>query len=558
MHSKLRELVENHPKHFAQMISRSPELLAEVNNISGDSIAEKVYKLLNPQTVVICEYGASKKFHSMATGYRFCGKPNSCQCARNTVAEKVSASKSSLTPVENANIHKKRVETNIKRYGVANTGQTKLAKERHKKLYENKDAVDEITQRVKATKKHKYGDENYNNNAQAQCTSIGRYGTSNPMKDSTIAKKSAKARREQYDPVTALATNYKQVVNNIREKSNLEVLTPVEDYQGVAVRPVWEFKCCSCGHEFSKRFDYGSFPKCHVCNPTPIFYKSQQELELLEFVKSNYEGKVISGDRQIISPYEVDIFLPDRNLAIEFCGLYWHCENSSGKGRLYHKRKMRLLNEKGIQLLTIFSDEYEKKLEVVQRIVLNKIGSSNIKTVPGRHCESVIISKEQANEFHDCWHIQGSSNISTVHIGLCHNNEIEMVMSFRKKKDDDWELTRMCSRKRIHGGASKLFSYFVKQFNPSTVITFSDLRWSQGEVYLNMGFELDGDVPPMQSYVVSYKNRFSKRKYSKSRLVSSGHSPDLSEWQILQGLGIDRIWDCGKKRFIWRSNIVAN
>ena len=38
-------------------------------------------------------------------------------------------------------------------------------------------------------------------------------------------------------------------------------------------------------------------------------------------------------------------------------------------------------------------------------------------------------------------------------------------------------------------------------------------------------------------------------KFEKAKLVKMGYDASLSEWEILQSLGYDRIWDFGKIRW---------
>lgn len=549
---KIQELVKKHPKHFSQMIKRSPELMECIDRCEGNTIAEKVYRLLNPQDESICKYGNGKKFYSMTDGYRYCGKSSLCQCAKESVSFKVSLSKNSYSKDKKEEIQEKAKQTLLQKYGVTNAGQTPHARKNHKAVYENPARVEKISQKVANTKKSKYGHSSYNNRSKAKETCNIKYGIDNPMQNADIAKKSANKRKSMYDPTAIRESNYKRITEGIQKNFNLEVLTPMEDYVGVASRPEWHFRCCDCGHTFNKRFDYASLPRCLVCHPSPTYYKSKQELQLLDFVKSAYDGNVISGDRQIINPFEVDIFLPEKKLAIEYCGLYWHSENSSGKGRLYHRKKLDMLMEQDVQLITVFSDEYEEKKDIVHRMISNKIGCDDRIVLNARQCTSCLVSKEEAKSFHDQHHIQGYAKNSKLHLALEYENKCVMMMSFKNIKNKQWELVRMSSSDRVRGGASKLFTYFIKNYNPVSVLTFADLRWSQGKVYENMGFSLDGNVPPMQSYVIDYQKRVSKRALSKSKLVENGHDATLSEWQILQSVNIDRIWDCGKKRFVWK------
>lgn len=38
--------------------------------------------------------------------------------------------------------------------------------------------------------------------------------------------------------------------------------------------------------------------------------------------------------------------------------------------------------------------------------------------------------------------------------------------------------------------------------------------------------------------------------FTKSRLVEAGASDESTEWEIMQNLGYDRIWDCGHQKYV--------
>jgi hypothetical protein len=52
-------------------------------------------------------------------------------------------------------------------------------------------------------------------------------------------------------------------------------------------------------------------------------YLSISQLEIYNFIKDNYTGEVLSDVKNIINPYEIDIYIPDLNLGFEFNGIWW-------------------------------------------------------------------------------------------------------------------------------------------------------------------------------------------------------------------------------------------
>ena len=290
-----------------------------------------------------------------------------------------------------------------------------------------------------------------------------------------------------------------------------------------------------------------SLPKCKICYPTDTSYKSKEELDLLNFVNTQIKCNVISGDRAVIYPYEIDIYIPDLNIGIEYCGLYWHSERSGKKSWNYHYRKWAAARNVGIELITVFSDEWLHQRTIVENIIRSKLGTG-LRNIGARKCRVVIPSRQSSIDFYNSYHLLGSPTKLPINIGLEHQGELVALMSFVKDSNHRYELIRFASKNMIPGGASRLLTSFVDTYHPVSIISFSDNRYSQGDLYKKLGFVQVGTVPPMQQYVENYTIKHHKLSLNKVKLQQLHPDIDLdkTEWQILQELGYDRIWDCGK------------
>jgi len=151
------------------------------------------------------------------------------------------------------------------------------------------------------------------------------------------------------------------------------------------------------------------------------------------------------------------------------------------------------------------------------------------------------------------YHLQGEDK-SVIKLGAFYNEELISVMTFshgsisRKKLnfEDLWELSRFCSNSNYHipGIASKLLTYFKRNFQWYKIFSYADRRWSQGELYYKLGFKLDSVTKPNYSYVKNNTriHRFSlRKKYNEPK--------DIPEWVLRQKEGYYRIWDCGHYKF---------
>jgi len=190
---------------------------------------------------------------------------------------------------------------------------------------------------------------------------------------------------------------------------------------------------------------------------------------------------------------------------------------------------------------------------------LHLVNKSTYDKIYGRKCKVMEIDGNMAKNFLETNHLQGNK-YSSINLGLYHNDDLVSLMSFsntRNNNDGIIELTRFCNRKdtQVIGGASKLLSHFIKTYGNkySEIISFSDNTYSDGGLYVTLGFELDSNLNVDYKYVVNGK-REHKANYRKSQIQKKFNiDPELvnfhTEKELMDMLGIPRIWDCGKKKW---------
>ena len=286
---------------------------------------------------------------------------------------------------------------------------------------------------------------------------------------------------------------------------------------------------------------------------------SHYEIELGDFIASIVgEENIIRNDRTVLNGNELDIYIPNKKLAFEFDGLYWHSEIKK-PDKNYHLNKTELCEKQGIQLIHIFEDEWILKNDICKSRINNLLGNS--KKIYGRNCKIVSLNKSLAKSFFKDNHIQGDVNSSIIY-GLKYNDEIVSVMSFgglRKNLgqasiDGHYELLRFANKKgyTVIGGASKLFKHFITTHNPIEIISYADRRWSKGNLYEQLDFKFSHTSNPSYFYVIGSerKNRFG---YRKDILISKyGCSPTDTEHNFCKNKGWYRIYDCGTKVYKWK------
>ena len=166
------------------------------------------------------------------------------------------------------------------------------------------------------------------------------------------------------------------------------------------------------------------------------------------------------------------------------------------------------------------------------------------------------ITPEEKKHYLENNHIQGNDN-SIIRLGLFNDNNLVGVMTFskprkslgyNKNEDNVYELVRFASNNVI-GGADKLLKHFIRTYNPIKIISYADRRWSQGELYKKLGFNYVSSTKPNYWYTKNYRTREHRFNYRKNILVSKGYDVNKTEFEIMDGLGYGKIWDCGSLKF---------
>lgn len=316
-----------------------------------------------------------------------------------------------------------------------------------------------------------------------------------------------------------------------------------------------------CGHEWrcavSQRTDKNSnCPECWKINAI-----SNAENEVADFVES-LGLTIIRNDRQVMNNHqELDIFIPEKNFAIEYNGLYWHTEEK-GKGKNYHAGKVSACRDNGISLFMIWEDDWLYRKSIVKRALASRLGyldklsildgfSDTNRRVNARSCKIKEVTYKVAKEFHDKNHIQGGDR-SSHYIGLFHLGELCALLNIaRNGNDREYLISRYSSRGIVRGGFSKLIRYAEKNMEIDRWITFADSSFSDGGLYEKLGFVIDSYIRPDYSYLVG-RNRKHKFGYRLKRFKSDEtliYLPNHTESELAKTNGLDRVWDCGKIRY---------
>ena len=494
--------------------------------------------------------------------------PQKSSAIRKRTARTVLAKYGMKCVLQNDEIKRRIAETNVKKYGNRCSLHGKEIEEKTKdsmlRMYGVEHALqsNDVMDRMKSGNLAKYGVENpaqlESVKRKARKTSIKRYGVENPAQCNEVKEKIRQTNMDRYGSENyMLSDEYRKKSFTLLKKFSDYVSPMFEwtEWYGWNAGKAYKWKCARCGKEFQSGihcFEINGvrMPRCLSCHP---FLgngngSSIYEQELIEFVKSIYNGSVVHGDRTQIRPLELDIYLPEKNVAIEFDGLYWHSEKN-GKDEYYHLMKTEKCLGKGIRLIHVFEDEWKEKREIVKDRIRSILGINQTR-IFARKCIVRELDSKTANEFLDANHLQGCCN-SSIRYGLFHNDELVSVMTFGKprfNRNYDWELVRYASKIgcSVVGGASKLLASFRKGHSGS-IVSYADRRYSDGHLYERLGFVLEGASKPNYWYVKGTQklNRYACQKHKLPALLGDGYDEGLSECDNMVANGWSQVHDCG-------------
>ncbi|MGZ8924636.1 MAG: hypothetical protein ACXW2E_02010 [Nitrososphaeraceae archaeon] len=236
--------------------------------------------------------------------------------------------------------------------------------------------------------------------------------------------------------------------------------------------------------------------------------------------------------------------------------------------KYYYINKLKEAEKNNERIIFIFEDEWITNKELISSKLLHYSNQSDIKNIHARKCIIKQVSNDQKKILLDNNHVQGNDNAPLLY-GAFYEDKLVAVMTFsqprlalgakgnREQYVGKWELSRFCTdtNYRIPGIASKLLKHFQRNNEWNEIYSFADRRWSVGNMYHQLGFDLVVINPPSYHYVIDKerKHRWNYRKdMLKHRLPN--YKPELTEYENMVNHGFWRVWDCGTLKFSMKTN----
>ena len=451
---------------------------------------------------------------------------------------------------DNSNIQETKKKNNLQKYNSESTSSLELVKQKAlaTNLIKYGDKTFTSTEagkkKIKETKLARYGSENYSNFNKAKLTKLARYSNENYNN----REKAKQTFLEHYG-----VDNYRKSLQAKKDKQ--KYIIQINNYSKVFAE-VFDDRDKALSFLANKKYTFSDLSRIFNC---PLYTvsmwssrlnisdkikhcggKSSYEDELIDYLQEIGINNIIHGSRKVLtSNLELDIYLPDYNIGIEFNGTYWH--NDTFLSKDYHQNKSKLATDLGIRLIHIYEYEWinshtQSILKSILKSACNKIKNK----IYARNCIIKKLKSSESRSFCDENHIQGYRN-ARITYGLFYENTLVQMMSFSHHKKYEWEIIRSCTKSntQVIGGVNKLFKAFIKDNNPNQIFSYCDFNLFNGISYEKLGMQYLGLTAPNLHYILKdgkIINRMPHRyKYFKSEIIAS-------------------IYGAGSKKYLWKRN----
>lgn len=460
--------------------------------------------------------------------------------------------------------------TCLDKYGVDNGFKSDIIKQKIAKTLMEKYGVDaigkssEVREKIQSTCMERYGApsplESEYIRAKISRVNIERYGVDNPLKDAKIWAKSANTKLGKYG--TAFYTQSAEYKNRIEEKRRQYVESLGLEYRdNLLIGPT----------------KYGMVSK--ECVESQLDGTVTREMLVVEFADYHNAmrglGIVADGNitvphhmfcsildkhgvryevnnRQAIKPKELDIWIPEHNLAIEVNGLYWHSINTPVVDKK-HLDKFMACKEQGIRLLQFTDMDILGRPELIESMILSKLGLLPNK-IMARKCRVVDVGSSVGQQFLERCHYQSRTTQAAKFVGLECDEKLVAVLAC-SYRDGVARIERFACEMftNVVGGYSKLESFMISQLNPSSIETFSLGLISDGSLYAKSGYTTEGYATTPEWYVTNSKQLYNRQRFMKHKMpkiFGDKFDPTKTEWENIIANGLKLYFGAGITKWV--------
>lgn len=456
------------------------------------------------------------------------------------------------------------------------------------------------SEHIRKTKEERYGDPNYNNREKSKQTCLDKYGSTTYISSEEGKQRFKETMLEKYGVEHALQyPEFKQKLENTIkqtgisyrfhtpewEENMLKKYGTTVPYKNEIIRNkgiqtllerygvtsptkldwVKEKSRQTCLRKYGVEYSFQSinnrsksektFLEKYGMSMQEYLHKKCKNSKLNEKFAEKYN--IASEDREIkIKNKYFDFRI--NNYLVELDPTVTHnsdklvlFNNSKPLDKNYHKEKTKLAAKHGFRCIHIWDWDDENK-------ILHMI--SDKPRIFAKDCDVILVDKQTSDNFLDLYHLQNHCEGDYFRIGLVYNNDLVGLMTFgipRYSKKHQLELLRLCfSDWVVVGGVEKMFSFFIKTFDPESIVSYCDLSKFNGDVYSRLGFKLQYVSQPSAHW---YNEKSKKhitdnllRQRGFDQLFNTAYGKGTSNEKLMLEAGFVRVYDCGQATYVWR------
>lgn len=244
--------------------------------------------------------------------------------------------------------------------------------------------------------------------------------------------------------------------------------------------------------------------------------------------------------------HEVDFYLPDHCLAVEYNGLFWHSATMVNYSRDMHwvenhqLEKLNICMSKGVSLLHIYEDEWLDNRQAVEELlrwyIFPKCSVAD---------EELLIKREEgeAIDFFNTYHLFKAPTESQCYYVV--KNQKESIAAIAISIDKQTcNIARFLEKSPHTGCLSILLGRIIEEYPHLTSVTYTaDRRLDNGVSFSTVGFNIVSHSRPTYQYTNNRAQRFSLEDLVKK--FPDKYNPNLSERENCHNLGFYQIFNCG-------------
>ena len=526
------------------------------HKISAKEYYDKYLKQPNEGICPVC--GKETPFLKISRGYQKCCSQS---CGSRNAYEKVVATRIERYGVanffQNKSIHKKaeknahseeankkKIETSQKHYGVDNPAQSEV-----------------VQSKIQQTNLERYGSRAYNHTKGRQ-TMKEKYGYEHALQVPEIKAKQEQTCMEKFGVYNwfPIELHHKDIfLNDTKFKEYIIDKYNENNKKRLRKKDINEYFNTNCIFKL-KELHLMKYVQQHESKLENKF----KELFNTHNIEYDWRNRsIIDGPNGKSHCYELDFYLPKYKIGIEINDIGTHNMNTlinSYYGKKYHVYKTNACKEKDIRLIHIWEWEIHKNFDKISTWLLNILNTDKT-IVYGRKCQIKIVNVDEEKYFLNMYHLQGYTK-SSICLGLYFNDELLEIMSFTKPrftKKYEYELVRLCTKYNysIIGGTEKLFNYFIKNYDPISIISYCDYSKFSGNIYQKIGMDFNKLSNPTIIYCNYYMNVINEsilNKYGIDNLLGTHYGLHTNNKELIIKEGYLPIPNCGNLIYTYKKH----